>query len=282
MKLRLTLPLALMVMASMHCKRSNQDNVSHPATQGALSTAVTRSDSPSVESSRDEQEAARWSARAEQAPALRMERGQLTVQSDDAHLDAHAHSTNHGFAVTWGDHDHRRAYLMLADQAGTPMGAPALVRHSQSEESDVYPPDVAAVSGGYVAAWSDPANNRVRFLRLDASRRPVGRSKIVHDGLESPRTTRLAVHPSGFAIAVQMDRGVYFARLSPDGTRIGEGVVLVDDTEVSSIHDLQATAQGFSVQWQETDGARRVARISTGGRVESVRTLSDSSRLAMR
>jgi hypothetical protein len=212
---------------------------------------------------------------------MRLEQGTLAVQSDDDHQGATGSRLASGWAVTWGDRAHQRAFMLVTDEQGAVRGAPAMVRQAVSEEEEIYPPHVVATAGGYAMAWTDPSNGRVRFARLDTARRPVGRASIVHDGLESPRAARLASHAQQHAVAVQMDRGVYFARLSPDGTRVGEGHLLAEDVAVSALLHLRATGSGFEVSWRESDGAVRSATISHSGHV-ATRTVSDPSRVAAR
>jgi hypothetical protein len=171
--------------------------------------------------------------------------------------------------------------MLLTDERGAVRQQPTLVRQAVSEEEEVYPPDVVATRGGYAMSWTDPSNGRVRFARLDNNRRPVGRASIVHDGLESPRTTRLASQGDEHGIAVQLDRGVYFARVNRDGARVGDGALLAEDVPVTSLDHVGVTATGFEVRWHEEGGAVRSATISRDGRV-ALRTVSDPTRVASR
>lgn len=269
--------IALVALGSLAaCNRT--DHAAPRPTQAALSTAL-----PSVGANATpaEVEARRHAQASEQAPTMQMQGGSLAVRSDEDHVDAHSTRVRDGFAVSWGDKTHQRAFMLLTDGQGAVRGQPAVVRQAVSEEEEVYPPDVVATGNGYALAWTDPSNGRVRFARLDANRRPVGRASIVHDGLESPRAARLASAHNEHGVAVQLDQGVYFARVSSDGTRIGDGALLVEDTAVTSIDRVQATATGYEVSWRESSGAVRSATVARDGHVSS-RTLSDPSRVAMR
>lgn len=212
---------------------------------------------------------------------MQMQGGSLAVRSDEDHVDAHSTRVRDGYAVSWGDKAHQRAFMLLTDAQGAHRGTPALVRQAVSEEEEVYPPDVVATGNGFAVAWTDPSNGRVRFARLDANRRPVGRASIVHDGLESPRVARIASGNNEHGVAVQLDQGVYFARVSADGTRIGEGALLAEETTIAALDRVQATTTGYEVSWRESSGAVRSATVSRDGRV-ALRTLSDPSRVAMR
>lgn len=269
--------LALVALGTVAACNKSDSTAARP-TQAALGTAL-----PSVGAAQTpaEREAAQHDRAAQQAPTMQMQAGSLAVRSDDDHVDAHSTRVRDGWAVSWGDHDHRRAYMLVADSAGAVRAQPALVRQAVSEEEEVYPPDVVATSSGYAVAWADPSNGRVRFARLDSNRRPVGRASIVHDGLEAPRATRIASRDNEHAVAVQLDRGVYFARVSSDGTRIGDGALLVEDTEIRALDRVQATSNGYEVSWREASGAVRSATVSGDGRV-AVRTVSDPSRVASR
>ncbi|MFO0559133.1 MAG: hypothetical protein U0269_14050 [Polyangiales bacterium] len=258
------------------CNRT--DHAAPRPTQAALSTAL-----PSVSASATpaELEARRHAQASEQAPTMQMQGGSLAVRSDEDHVDAHSTRVRDGYAVSWGDKAHQRAFMLLTDAQGEVRGTPALVRQAVSEEEEVYPPDVVATGNGFAVAWTDPSNGRVRFARLDANRRPVGRASIVHDGLESPRVARIASGNNEHGVAVQLDQGVYFARVSSDGTRIGEGALLAEETAITAIDRVQATPSGYEVSWRESSGAVRTATVARDGRV-ALRTLSDPSRVAMR
>jgi hypothetical protein len=258
------------------CNRSDHA-VSRP-TQAALSTALP---SRSASTSPEEREAQRHAHASEQPPAMQLQGGSLAVRSDEDHVDAHSTRIHNGYAVSWGDREHRRAFMVLTDAQGALRTPPALVRQAVSEEEEVYPPDVVATDNGFAVAWTDPSNGRVRFARLDAHRRPIGRASIVHDGLEAPRVARIASGHNEHGIAVQLDQGIYFARVSPDGTRIGDGILLAEETAITAIDRVQVTATGYEVRWREASGAVRSATISRDGRVAR-RTLSDQSRVALR
>jgi len=273
---RSSLMALVAVSAIAACNRS--DHAAPRPTQAALSTAL-----PSVSSAATpaEVEARRHAQASEQAPAMQMQGGSLAVRSDEDHVDAHSTRVRDGYAVSWGDKAHQRAFMLLTDAQGAIRATPTLVRQAVSEEEEVYPPDVVATSNGFAVAWTDPSNGRVRFARLDANRRPVGRASIVHDGLESPRTTRIASANNEHGIAVQLDHGIYFARVSSDGTRIGDGALLAEETAITSIDRVLATATGYEVSWRESSGAVRSATVSRDGRVV-LRTISNPSRVAMR
>ncbi len=268
---------ALVALGSLAACNRAEHSTPRP-TQAALGTALPTI-SPS--STAEEREADRHARASEQAPTLQMQSGSLSVQADADHVDAHSTRVRNGWAVSWGDHAHRKAFMLLTDASGAVRAAPALVRQAVSEEEEVYPPDIVATSDGFAVAWTDPSNGRVRFARLDANRRPVGRASIVHDGLESPRVTRIASHASEHGVAVQLDRGVYFARVSADGSRIGEGALLAEDTAITSLDRVQPTATGYDVSWREASGAHRTASVGRDGRV-ALRTHSDPTRVALR
>jgi hypothetical protein len=259
------------------CSRGDSSNAPRPG-QAALGTALPR---PTEAPSSEEQAAERHRRAAEQPPAMRIEAGALSVRADDDHREAHADRTASGWAVSWGDHDNARMFLALADAQGALRGAPAMVRQAVSEEEEVHAPAVTATATGFALAWADPSNGRVRFARLDGARRPVGRGTIVHDGLESPSAPRIASRPESHGVAVQLAQGVYFARLSTDGARLGSGTLLAEDTPGAVLTDLRPGARGYEVSWREPGGAVRTATVSDDGQI-AVRLVSDPSRVAAR
>ncbi|MBL8684351.1 MAG: hypothetical protein JNK05_34570 [Myxococcales bacterium] len=274
---RSVLAASLALVCAAGCSRSER-SAPRP-TPAALGSALTTHNANATTA--EEREANRHRQASEQAPTLAMQSGTLAVRADEDHVDAHATRTNNGWAVSWGDMAHQRAFMLLTDATGAVRAAPALVRQAVSEEEEVYPPDVAATSNGYAVVWTDPSNGRVRFARLDSSRRPVGRASIVHDGLESPRSTRLAVGTNEHGVAVQLDHGVYFARVNAEGARQGDGVLLAEEGDVASIEGVRAVGQGYEVRWREAGGAVRAATVSRDGRVAQ-RTVSDPARVAAR
>jgi len=275
--LTISLALASASMVGTGCSRSDRA-ASRPA-PAALGSAISSHSNNAV--SPEEREGNRRRQLSEQAPAIRVESGALVVRSDEDHVDAHATRTTNGWAVSWGDKSHQRAFMMVADERGSISAAPAMVRQAVSEEEEVYPPDVVAVGNGFIVAWTDPSNGRVRFARLDSNRRPVGRPSIVHDGLESPRSTRLAAGTNEHGVAVQLDQGVYFARVNAEGARQGEGVLLAEDTQIAAIEAVRAAAHGFEVRWREANGAVRSATVGRDGRV-ATRTITDPAQVAAR
>jgi hypothetical protein len=277
---RPTLALSFVIAGALFSTGCSRGERSAPRpTQAALGTAISTVTQPSA--SEQEREDARHRAASERAPSMRMQSGALSVTADEDHVDAHATRSGAGWAVTWGDRAHERAFMLLTDGQGAVRAAPVLVRQATSEEEEVYPPDVVATSNGYALAWTDPSNGRVRFARLDTSRRPVGRARIVHDGLESPRTTRLASNANEHGIAVQLDHGVYFARVNAEGARVGQGVLLSEDAAIAAIESVRSVGSSFEVRWREESGAVRSASISREGQV-ALRTHADPGRVASR
>jgi hypothetical protein len=245
------------------CTKSDRTSQARP-TQAALSTAV-RSVIPVANSEEASEERNRLQA--ERLPSLSMANGKLQVTADEFHDGAHATSVANGWAVSWSDKTHRRSYLALADAEGHATGGAAMVHQSVSADEDVYAPDVISVAGGYVMVWTDPANNRVRFQRLDATRRPMGRATIIHDGLESPRSTRVVENGSEFAVGVAMDHGVYFARVGRDGERLGDGVLVAENVSVKQIESIRPNASGVELTWTDSAGAPHNARLTREGRL---------------
>ena len=262
-----SLVLAAITVTSVGgCTKSDRSAPSRP-TQGALSTAV-RSVTPT--STPEEVTEARNQREAERMPSMAVVNGKLEVTADEFHDGAHASRTNTGWSVSWSDKSHHRSYIALADTAGRPTGGAAMVHQSIGAEEDVYAPDVLAVEGGFVMAWADPANNRVRWQRLDATRRPMGRATIIHEGLESPRSTRLLENGAEYALVVAMDHAVYFARVSRDGARVGDGILVAENVAVGRIESLQNSTTGVDVAWRDTAGAVHNAHIGRDGRLASV------------
>jgi len=203
-----------------------------------------------------------------QVPEMRIEGVGLAARAeareDEHHRSPQVARVQGGWVVTWGDRDHARAFFARMDEAGSPLGAPVVVRESRSSEEDVWSPAVVPAGRGFGMAWVDPANGRVRFVRLDAEGHPTGRATIVHDGLEMPMSARVAYNGSEFGIAVAMHAGVYFARVNAQGERVGDGVVVAEGTRVAALEELTAGPHGFALAWRDADEGHAHHRVRIG------------------
>ena len=206
-------------------------------------------------------------------PAARVEGTRATVRDDAAHQNVNAARTTDGWALSWNDPEHTRAFVARLDAEGHAVGAPLTVRESRSEEEDVAGPAVASNGSELGVSWVDPANGAVRFKRLSHVGASLGRPTVVHDGLEMPQATRIAWNGNEYGIGVAMQSGVYFARVNRDGQRVGGGVMVAEDVAVGGIDSVTATNTGFQVAWHEAGesaGVRHETRVNRDGQVSEV------------
>src|SRR4051812_37439947 len=211
----LTIAATVIGLSTAGCDRQGESQILGPAerpTQGAVGTAMRRVSrgvqsaiEPRTEVPQDQ------AAASNLVPEFRMHGSQLQVRPDEHHTAPQAVHTREGWAMTWGDGDHSRALFARMDDHGHPLGLPVVVRESRSAEEDVWSPAVAFTGDNYGMAWSDPANGRIRFARLDPQGNLIGHATIVHEGLEMPLMTRVVYNGSEFGVAVAMHDGVYFA-----------------------------------------------------------------------
>lgn len=266
MRTKYTGSLLLGMLASACNGQDTPPSPSRP-TQAAVVTAVQRM-SQTMTSALDPRAlpmAAETERASRQPPRLQVEgtgaHAKAEVREDEHHREPHTVRVPGGWAVTWSDRNHTRAFFARLDETGEPVAAPSMVRESHSTEEDIWSPSVAFTGQGYGLAWSDPANGRVRFVRLDLQGRPTGRATIVHEGLEMPVATRVVWTGTDFGIAVAMHTGVYFTRVNREGERLGDGVVLAEGTPVAALEELSATASGFVLAWRDADEGKTEHRV---------------------
>ncbi len=284
-------PLMLLALAAglaaVGCRDRADRAMRHP-TQGAVGTAIRRVQN-TVASAVDPQglESGR-TAGAAVMPSVRVDGQGLgahaLVQDDAIHQHVSAQRAGDGWAVSWNDADHTRAFMAQLDPAGQPTGSPVLLRESRSDEEDVLAPSVAFNGSDFGVAWVDPANGRVRFKRVARDGQAIGRSTVVHDGLEMPQASRIAWSGSEYGVAVAMTSGVYFTRVSRDGARIGGGLMVADGPAIGGLDELTASQNGFQVAWHEAgeaSGVRHEARITRDGQLVGASARS-GTRVAIR
>lgn len=185
---------------------------------------------------------ARSAARAEardpsQVPAGVADGDTVRFPSDEAHHDVSVtrDARGGGYALTWTDAAGQSVWFGRADAHGRASGAGVSLRRAAGDEEGVAAPSVLSTAQGYAVAWVDAENGRVRFQRLDAQGHAQGRSTIVHAGLEAPRAVQLATNGREYGVAVALWHGVYFARVSHEGARIGEGSVYGEGDDIQSV-----------------------------------------------
>jgi hypothetical protein len=254
------------------CNGQSTQPTGERPTQGAVANAVQRVSAsvasaiepPAAPPSADE---GRASLR---APAVQVEgvgfAARVAVRADEHHREPQAVRAPGGWAVTWSDREHARAFFARTDEVGRARGPARVVRAAHgSEEEDVWAPALAALGeDGFALAWSDPANGRVRFQRLDAAGSARGGATIVHEGLEMPLATRIVWNGSEYGLAVALHAGVYFARVDAQGARVGDGVLLAEGTPVAELEELSAGAHGFTVAWRDADEGHARHRVRLG------------------
>lgn len=172
----------------------------------------------------------------------------LSFREDRDHQEIAQSAESGRTALAWTGHHHGDLYFGRVDGQGHAMGRGVNLHHVvDADEELVGAPSVVVIPGGYGVAWVDGDNGRVRFRRLDAEGRPVGRASIVHEGLEAPESVRLGWNGREFAVAVGLWRGVYFARVTPSGARIGDGAVVAEGEPVRSVDALRFAGSAWHV-----------------------------------
>lgn len=212
------------------------------------------------------------SAAAAEIPEVALRGGgpmaEASVRTDENHVGATVARTESGFAVTWGDQERSRVFFAQLDATGRALAASRLLRQAIPDEEDAVGASLAVGDRELGVAWADTANGRVRFARVRPNGDAIGTPTLLHDGLEMPRSTAVAWDGREWGVAVQMDRGVYFARVGHDGARIGDGVLLTEGAAVGAIASVRASADGFEVVWRDPNrGAEHRAVIGRDGRV---------------
>lgn len=199
----------------------------------------------------------------------------MEFAADRDHQEIAATPMGEHVGVTWTDQGHGRVYFGQVSRAGQPEGA-ATVLHTlaDAEEESIASPSVVAVPGGFGVAWVDHENGRVRFRRLDAAGAPQGRATIVHEGLEDPTRATLGWNGTEFAVAVQLRQGVYFARVSAAGERLGDGSILAEGERVEGVDALAWRNNAWTVGYTLTESGvarRRQERIAPDSALQGTR-----------
>ncbi len=210
----------------------------------------------------------------------------LEFAPDRDHLEiANTQLADH-VGVTWTDREHAHVYFGQVDRQGHPEGR-AVVLHTLAdvEQESLGSPSVVAVPGGFGVAWVDRENGRVRFRQLDARGAPVGRASIVHEGLEDPERATLGWNGTEFAVAVQLRQGVYFARVSPAGERLGDGAILAEGARIEGVEGLAWRDGAWTVGYTVTESGqaqRRQERIGPAGAAQGARSTAFAGALLAR
>lgn len=175
--------------------------------------------------------------------------GAMRFTPDANHQQIAGVRTADGFAVTWTDGDHSSVYFGRLDRARRAAGPGTRLHATVVDEEGISSPSVVSTPDGYGVAWADRENGRVRFARIDARGALRGRVAILHDGVESPQTTRLTWTGREFGVAVGLWQGVYFARVSSEGTRVGEPVLLHEGSPLRSLDSVEWDGRAYSLSF---------------------------------
>lgn len=250
--------------------------------QGAVASVVQPATPATAEQPAPTQAAQGWRS----LPGLTVREGaEPELREDGSHQQVQAARTERGWVLAWTDSEHRRLVTAAVGRDGRASGEPTVLRAASGDEEELWAPTLASSAEGIGVAWLDRGGGQLRFQRIDADAHPVGERTIIHDGLALPRLARLAWTGTEYALAVGLQEGLYFARISSQGVRIGEGSLLTEQGHVAAIDALEATQSGFRVQWREgVEGQRtRELRLSPQGRVlgdvASVSVLASSAAL---
>lgn len=193
-------------------------------------------------------------------PTATLEGTQLRLTPDTNHQEISSTRSREGFGLTWTDGSREAVYFGRTDAQGHALGSGVKLHAIVPVEEGMTPPSVVATADGYAVAWADPSNGRVRMARLDGEGHPRGRVSIVHDGIESPQTTRLAWSGHEYGLAVGLWQGVYFTRVSAEGERVGEPVILAEGTPVSALEGVQWDGRAYELSFT-TERQGRVERV---------------------
>ena len=177
-------------------------------------------------------------------------------------------------------------------------GAPCTVTPSQLSEAPGRSLSPAAIwtQNGYAVAWTDDrdGNPEVYFARLDSEGKKLGTDVRVTSTPGRSETPDLAWASSEIGMVWSDARDgnteIYFVRLDPAGTKLGNEVRVTTDPGRSEFPSLVKVGNGYAVAWNDTrDGTFQiyVARLEYNGtklgqetRVSSGSVLSASPSLA--
>ncbi|MEZ4408399.1 MAG: hypothetical protein R3A52_18285 [Polyangiales bacterium] len=181
----------------------------------------------------------------------------MRFPDDAAHRDVAAVRGTAGWSLAWTDASRQAVYFGRADAEGRALGDGRGVelRRVADEEESVASPAVLSARDGAVVAWVDGENGRVLARRVGAQGEAAGPTRIVHEGLESPRSVRLSADGSGFGLAVGLWQGVYFARLDATAERVGDGVMVAEGEPVDSVESLRSEHGRWTLSWRAAPGA---------------------------
>ncbi len=155
------------------------------------------------------------------------------------------------FAVSWSDDrdGNEEIYFMLVSADGTPGTATRLTDASGTSAR----PSLAWASDGYGVGWDDDrdGSSEIYFARISAAGETSGSDLRVTEADGWSLDPSLAWAGSQYGVGWTDHRDgndeVYFARISPDGEKLGEDVRISDDMQSDREAFLAWTGYEFAI-----------------------------------
>ncbi|MBW2261031.1 MAG: hypothetical protein JRG91_03580 [Deltaproteobacteria bacterium] len=155
------------------------------------------------------------------------------------------------FAVSWSDDrdDDQEIYFLLVAADATPGTAARLTDSSGASAR----PSLAWAAGGYGVSWDDDrgASHEIYFARVSAAGEKTGSDVRITDADGTSVDSSLAWAGDQYGVGWTDHRDgndeVYFARISPDGEKLGSDVRISDDMQSDREPFLTWTGHEFAI-----------------------------------
>jgi hypothetical protein len=181
--------------------------------------------------------------------------------------------TGSEFGLSWFDDrdGNTEVYFTRIDGDGAKVGADVRITNNSGASDHAF---IGWSGSEYGIVWSDDreGNEEIYFVRVSPTGSRTGTDVRVTDATGS--SDHPSVQWTGSEFCVAWDdardggREIFFARLEPDGTKIGSDVQISGDAASSSDPSLCWTGAGFGVVWtdyRDTNDEIYFARISEVG-----------------
>ncbi len=180
-----------------------------------------------------------------------------------------------GWAFTWSAIDEETAeiYFARASATGQRLGQPVRLTRSSSLK---LLPAIAASPDGYAITWTDVGDDITAWvLRLDRAGNPRGAPARVSPQQGLDLASRVVWNGHDYALAwyhasSPTDLGIRFARIGPDGNRVGDERAVAEKILPTGLFDLRSMGDGYGVGWSaqtpRSETAHTLfARVGAGG-----------------
>jgi len=181
--------------------------------------------------------------------------------------------TGSEYGLAWQDamHGNQEVYFVRLSGSGSPVGSRTRITDDGALSSD---PRIAWTGSEFGLSWSDrrDGNDEIYFARVSAAGAQIGSDMRVTNDTAQSHSPGIAWSGSEIAVVWVDDRDgsyeIFFARLSPTGTKVGTDVQVTSTTGFIFNPLVVWSGSGWTLAWEEQrTGGREyfAARVSAVG-----------------